>query len=64
MASEEETIKLNDEEKLKLTEFYKENKELWTTNFSRTSRNLKKSKLYEHFEGNSSLKRWRKHFID
>ena len=62
MASEEETIKLNDEKKLKLIEFYKENKELWTTNFSRTSRNLKKSKLHEHFEGKFQLETLEKAF--
>ena len=62
MASEEETIKLNDEERLKLNEFYKENKELWTTNFSRTSRNLKKSKLHEHFEGKFQLETLEKAF--
>ena len=62
MASEEETIKLNDEEKLKPIEFYKENKELWTTNFSRTSRNLKKSKLHEHFEGKFQLETLEKAF--
>ena len=62
MASEEETIKLNDEGKLKLIEFYKKNKELWTTNFSRTSRNLKKSKLNGHFEGKFQLETLEKAF--
>ena len=51
MASEEETRKLNDEEKFKLIEFYKENPELWVTNqgVNRAQRTLKKNELIEHF---------------
>ena len=62
MASQEDTVKLSDDEKLKLIKFYKENKELWGTNVSRTLRNLKKSKLLEHFEGKFQLETLEKAF--
>ena len=43
MSSEEEHNKLTDEEKFKLIEFYKENRELWVTQeITRSQKALKK----------------------
>ena len=52
MSSQEESNKLSDDEKFKLTEFYRDNNELWVTNqgITRSQRTLKKEKLVKDFE--------------
>ena len=55
MSSQKESNKLSDDEKFELTEFYKDNKELWVTNqeITRSQRALKEE-LTEDFENNFS----------
>lgn len=57
MASEGENVKLSDDEKFQLIDFYKDNEELWVTNqgVTRTQRLLKKEELVEEFGGNFKI---------
>ena len=57
MSSQGESNKLSDDEKFKLTEFYRDKNELWVTNqgITRSQRMLKKEKLVEDFEKKFSI---------